>query len=72
MDLQLGPAANIVVTEYRVELDTRSQEIGERSFEGLLEAPPNAVAINVVAEHQHEVEPRAIAAVSQHFAGNAA
>ena len=72
MDLQLGPAANIVVTEYRVELDTRSQEIGERSFEGLLDAPPDAVAIDVVAEHQHEVELRAIAAVRQHFAGNAA
>ena len=65
--MQLGPSANIVVTEYRVKLDIRSQEIGERGFEDLLDAPPDAVAVDVVAEQQYEVEPRAIAPVSQHF-----
>jgi len=57
-----------VVAEHGVELNIRGQQIGEWCLEPLREPSPDAVAVDVVAKHQHEVELRPVSAIDPHFA----
>ncbi len=61
-----------MVTKYGVELDAFCQQIGERRFKNLLDASPNAVVVDVVAEQQYEVELRTCTAIGPHFSDDAA
>ena len=71
MNLQLGPAADVVVAEHGVKPHARCKQIGERLLEHLRDSPPDAVAVDVVAQHQREVELRPVAVIDPHLACDA-